>query len=110
MTKDQPKDELLKTNEELAQESKKLKTLEVDLEQVKEQHLKIARLLQSRAITAMQQNRANIYRSKEALDYLKEGVELERKVLGINEETTPAIVNIISQQQGVFDKYVKNDE
>jgi len=97
-------------NEVLAKESHKIQELETNLEEIKKQHLQMAKLLQVESIRAMKENRARIFKWKDAMESLKTGIELERKILGLDEENTAPIVNIIATNKGVISKYVEEEE
>lgn len=97
-------------NEQLSQQQKDIELIEKSLEETRRQHLQIAKLLTARGIQAIQQQNAPIYKAKEALDYIREGIELERKVLNMETQNVPQVVNIIANQQQDIDEFVEEVE
>ena len=80
-----------------------------DLEEVKNRHLKIGKLLQKTGLDALIKGKYKITKAKEALDFIASGMEIERKIYGLDgkEKTgmTPAIVNIIGKEKQIVGRY-----
>lgn len=93
----------------MAQQNHELTRLEEEVEKARDLHLKLSRLLTTQGVKAIQQNNARIFKANQALDFIKTGIELERKILGMEKET-PAVVNIIGAQQAIIDQYVTEEE
>lgn len=87
---------------------------ENDLEEVKTRHLKIGKILQKTGLDALIKGDYQITRAKEALDFIVSGMEIERKIFGLDgkEKTglTPTIVNIIGKEKQIVGKYVEAEE
>lgn len=84
-------------------EEKAIQKTEKDLAEVKVRHAGIGRILQAKGITAMKTK--PVRSAKEALAYTTEGVRVEREAAGLDRGQSPQVVNIISQQREVIDRY-----
>jgi len=101
---------LREVNKELLNKRKREETLEEELAKAKEQQAKLAQLLTAEGVKSIRDNRARIFKAKDALAFINAGVDLQRKLLGMDEEQGSPVINIIQQQQSVFNKYVKKKE
>jgi len=81
--------------------------VENSLAEVKSRHALIGKMLQKVGVKTIKQFKKSL-EAKEALSYLVEGVRIEREAHGIGKEQ-PKIVNIITQQQAIIDKYKVKD-
>lgn len=81
--------------------------IQEDLVQVKSRHLNSAKLLQRTARTIIKKI-ADQMTPKDALQFMVEGIKIEREALGMNKKE-PKIVNIITQQQEIIQKYRRKD-
>ena len=80
--------------------------LEKEYVNTKKRHIVEARVMQKLGLTSMK--RYPKLRPFEALKYVTEGVRIEREAYGLHKEQ-PKIVNIITQQQAIIDRYkIKN--
>mgnify|MGYP001612691972 CR=1 FL=1 len=80
--------------------------LEKEYVNTKKRHIVEARVMQKLGLTSMK--RYPKLRPFEALKYVTEGVKIEREAYGLHKEQ-PKIVNIITQQQAIIDRYkIKN--
>jgi hypothetical protein len=77
--------------------------VENSLAEVKSRHALIGKMLQRVGVKTIKSFKKSL-EAKEALSYLVEGVRIEREAHGIGKEQ-PKIVNIITQQQAIIDKY-----
>ena len=71
-------------------------------------HALIGKLAQKKGIEAIKSGKAPIKSAKVALEYMVEGVRIEREAEGLDRRQ-PQVVNIITQQQGIIGKYAKNE-
>lgn len=76
--------------------------LEKEYVNAKKRHIVEARVMQKLGLTSMK--RYPKLRPFEALKYVTEGVRIEREAYGLHKEQ-PKIVNIITQQQAIIDRY-----
>lgn len=76
-----------------------------NLAEVKARHAKYARALQQMALKSLRKQK-QFLSPKEALAYMDIGVKMEREAHGLGKDQ-PKIVNIITQQQAIVDKYKK---
>lgn len=83
------------------------KVIEEDLVQVKSRHLNSAKLLQ-RTARSLIKKITDQMTPKDALQFMVEGIKIEREALGMNKKE-PKIVNIITQQQQIIQKYRRKD-
>lgn len=100
-----------------AKAEEKLKLQMIDkVAQIKSRHADIGKFLQSLAIEALKKDATGVSKIKvdearDALKYIVEGVKIERKAEGIEDQKGPSVVNVINQQQAVMDKYtIKKDD
>ncbi len=83
--------------------------MENSMAEIKGRHALIGKMLQKVGVKTIKSMKVNL-QAKDALNYLVEGVRIEREAHGLGKEQ-PKIVNIINQQQAIIDKYkVKDNE
>lgn len=86
-------------------DAKMLMKVEETASDVKVSHIKQARILQKIGLKSIKKLKVTL-EPKEALMYVVEGVKMEREAYGMGKDQ-PKIVNIITQQQAIIDKYKK---
>jgi len=69
-------------------------------------HALIGKFLQKSGIEPIKRKQVHIRSAKTALEFVTEGVRIEREAEGIDRQQ-PQVVNIIAQQQGIIDKYAR---
>ena len=89
-------------------DAKMKEVAENTLAEVKDRHAMIGRMLQKIGTTSLKKYKA-VLGPKDALQYLVEGVRMEGEARGLRKDQ-PKIVNIITQQQAIIDKYKKKSE
>lgn len=77
--------------------------VESSLVEVKSRHALIGKMLQRVGVKTIKTLKKSL-EPREALNYLVEGVRIEREAHGMGKEQ-PKIVNIITQQQAIIEKY-----
>ena len=82
--------------------------LENNAADIKARHALVGKMLQKVGLKSIKSWKVTLG-PKDALQYLVEGVKLERDAHGLG-QNQPKIVNIITQQQAIIDKYRKNNE
>lgn len=101
-----------------AKADEKLKKQMVDrVAQIKARHAEMGKFLQGLAIDALKKDNdgkseISLDEARDALKYIVEGVKMERKAEGIEDQKGPSVVNVINQQQAILDQYTvgKDDE
>lgn len=77
---------------------------ENDILEVKKRHVRIAKLMQSVGLKALENYKPK--NSRDARDFIIEGIKIEKQALGLDQnKPVPAIVNIVSQEKEIIGKY-----
>lgn len=80
------------------------KEAENDILEVKKRHVRIAKLMQGIGLKALDTYKPKS--SKEAREFLIEGIKIEKQALGLDQnKPVPAIVGIITQERSILGKY-----
>jgi len=88
----------------MARADAKLKEYVSDsLGEIKGRHIIIGKALQKIGMRSMKKYKATL-NPKDSVHYIAEGIRIEREAHGMDKQS-PKIVNIITQQQGVIEKY-----
>jgi hypothetical protein len=82
--------------------------MESSMAEVKSRHILIGQMLQKLGQKSIRRVKP-LLDTKQSLNYIVEGVRIEREAFGLDKQS-PKIVNIIAQQQQVLTKYRKNGQ
>ncbi len=80
-----------------------------EIVEIKRRHIQVGKLMQKVGLEALEKYKYIPRSSKEAREFLVEGIKVEREALGMNnpKNQSPAIVNIIGRRDPSLDKYVE---
>jgi hypothetical protein len=74
--------------------------------EVKKRHIRIAKIMQKLGLEALEKIEYKPKNSKQALEYLVEGIKIEKQTMGLDQnKPVPAIVNIIGKEKEIIGKY-----
>lgn len=80
---------------------------EMEIREVKKRHVRISRLMQKIGLEALEKFKYLPKNSKEAREFLIEGIKLEKQSMGLDQnKNVPAIVNIVNKEKEIIGKYV----
>src|SRR5258708_1302651 len=92
------------------------KEAESDVLEVKKRHVRIARLMQKIGIEALEKHKYLPKSSKEAREFVVEGVKMEKQAMGMDDKKPmPALIGIVQAQKEIIGQYqeaeiVSNEE
>jgi len=79
--------------------------------EVKKRHIRIAKIMQKLGLEALEKVEYKPKNSKQALEFLVEGIKIEKQTMGIDQnKSVPAIVNIIGREKEIIGKYETVEE
>lgn len=90
-------------------EEKMLQKIEDDISAAKLRHVKLGKLLQDKGKKALDNDGVKIKKAKDVATFIKEGVNIERQAREMDKKE-PKVVNIITQQNAMIERYKKEGE
>lgn len=92
-------------------EERMLMKIEEEVSAAKTHHVKLGKLLQDKGESALMdgKNPVKIKQAKDVVAFIREGVNIERQAREMDKKE-PKVVNIITQQNAMVDRYKKEGE